>query len=47
MNDKTGEILFTSPDNEATIRSLLTNLEFFINADDEIDPLIKLAIIHY
>jgi len=47
MNDKTGEILYTPPDNESTIHSLLTNLEIFINEDDEIDPLIKLAIIHY
>ena len=47
MNDKTGEILYTPPDNETTIHSLLSNLEIFINEDDEIDPLIKLAIIHY
>lgn len=47
MNDKTGEILYTPPDNEATIRSLLANLEIFINEDDEIDSLVKLAIIHY
>lgn len=47
INDKTGKVLYTPPDNESIIRTLLTNLEFFINGDDEIDPLIKLAIIHY
>lgn len=47
MNDKTGEVLYTPPDNEETIRKLLHNLEEYINYDDDIDPLIKLAIIHY
>lgn len=47
VNDKTGKVLYTPPDNETTIRTLLANLEFFINGDDELDPLIKLAIIHY
>lgn len=47
INDKTGEVLYTPPDNEATIRNLLYNLENYINNDDDIDPLIKLAIVHY
>ena len=47
INDKTGEVLYTPPDNESTIRSLLKDLEDFINIDDDIDPLIKMAIIHY
>ena len=47
-NDKTGEIMYTPPDNETTIRNLLKNLEEFINSDnDEIDPLVKLAMAHY
>ena len=47
VSDKSGKVLYTPPDNETTIRKLLTNLEIFINANDDIDPLIQLAIIHY
>ena len=46
-NDKTGEIIYTPPEGENIIRDKLKNLENFIHADDDIDPLIKLAIIHY
>lgn len=41
------ETIYTPPIWENTIRNLLSNLENYINSDDEIDPLIKLAIIHY
>lgn len=47
MNEQTGQVIYTPPDNEKNIRDLLKNLEDYINIDDEIDPLIKLAIIHY
>lgn len=44
----TGEVVYTPPEGEKTIRDLLRNLEQFIHQDgDSIDPLIKLAIIHY
>lgn len=47
-NISTDEILFTPPDNEKTILHLLKNLENYINIDeDNIDPLIKMAVIHY
>ncbi len=46
-NQSTGEVIHTPPQNEATIRELLKNLEEYINSHDEIDPLIKMAIIHY
>lgn len=47
-NDRTGEVMYTPPENEKTIRDLLTNLETYINTDDDgVHPLIKLAIIHY
>lgn len=42
------ETVYTPPDNEADIIRLLSNLEQYINDNsDNIDPLIKLAIIHY
>lgn len=47
MNDKTGEVVYRPPGTETEIRELLSNLEKYINEDDEIDPLIKLAVIHY
>ncbi len=46
-NEATGEIVYTPPDNEQEILELLANLENYINSDDEIDPLVKLAAIHY
>ena len=47
-NDKTGEVMYTPPDNHTDILRLMKNLEDFLNNDDnEIDPLIKLAMLHY
>ena len=47
VNDRTGEVIYTPPSDEKIILSLLSNLERYINIDDEIDPLIKMAVIHY
>ena len=46
-NQATGEVIHTPPQEESTIRKLLDNLEQYINTNDEVDPLIKMAIIHY
>ncbi|MDR0899745.1 MAG: Fic family protein [Lactobacillaceae bacterium] len=48
-NAKTGEVVWTPPQNETEIRELLQNLEQYINDDDlqQIDPLLKLVFIHY
>ncbi|MFA6308838.1 MAG: Fic family protein [Clostridia bacterium] len=47
-NETTEEIVYTPPEGEQQILSLMSNLERYINEDsDNIDPLIKLAIIHY
>ena len=44
----TGKILYTPPEGEKIIRDKLRNLEEFIHNDkDDIDPLIKLALLHY
>ena len=40
-------IVYTPPEGEEIIREKLKNLEDFIHADDTIDPLVKMAIIHY
>ncbi|MBR6073414.1 MAG: Fic family protein [Bacilli bacterium] len=48
VNSKTGEVIYTPPQEEKEIRDYLKNLEDYINTkDDGIDPLIKMALIHY
>jgi Fic family protein len=46
-NAATGKTLYTPPEGEAVIRDKLKNLEEFIHAEDDLDPLIKLALVHY
>ncbi|MEQ8199113.1 MAG: Fic family protein, partial [Clostridiaceae bacterium] len=47
-NAITGEVIYTPPQSEQEVREYLSNLELYINDDnDDIDPLIKLAVIHY
>jgi len=47
-NESTGEVVYTSPSGEKEIMALMDNLEKYINDDyDSVDPLIKLAVIHY
>jgi len=49
LNDRTGQIVYTPPQDYDTIVSLMTNLEAFINDDTmmDVDPLVKMAIIHH
>lgn len=46
-NDRTGEIIYTPPVGEYILRDKLANWEHFIHSEDDIDPLIKMAIAHY
>jgi Fic family protein len=46
-NAATGEVVYTPPEGETVIRDLLKRLEDFIHSDDDLDPLVKLALIHY
>lgn len=47
-NSITGETIYTPPQSEQEIRGYLKNLEDFINNnEDNIDPLIKVCLIHY
>lgn len=45
-NARTGEIIYTPPEVDEVL-DYMKNLEEYINGVDSIDPLIKLAIIHY
>ena len=49
LNDKTGEVVYTPPQDHDTIFSLMNNLESFINDDTmmDADPLVKMAILHH
>ena len=47
-NSVTGKVIYTPPDQTDVIKSLLSNMEKFINLDeDEIPYLVKMAIQHY
>ncbi len=46
-NSYTGSVIYTSPDGQETIRNLLSNLDQFLHYNEDIDPLIKMAIAHY
>ena len=47
-NERTGETIYTPPQNHKEIVSLMSNLEQFINDDSmcDVDPLIKMAVMH-
>jgi len=47
LSNTNGEIIYTPPSGEETIRAKLANLEKFINEDESLDPLIKMALMHY
>ncbi len=47
LSNKQGEVIYTPPSGEQLIREKMANLETFINENDSIDPLIKMAISHY
>lgn len=46
-SSKTSQIIYTPPEGETILRDKLQALENFIHADSEIDPLIRMALIHY
>ncbi len=49
INDATGKIIYTPPQDHQQVMDLMTNLEEFINNKLEFkaDPLVKMAIIHH
>ena len=47
LSNPRGEVIYTPPSGEGVIREKLANLEKFINEDNGIDPLIKMALMHY
>ncbi len=47
LSNTKGEVIYTPPSGEQVIREKMANLETFINENDSIDPLIKMAVSHY
>lgn len=47
LSNSRGEVIYTPPVGENIIRDKLANLENFINREDTLDPLIKMALMHY
>lgn len=47
LSNTKGEVIYTPPSGEHVIREKMANLESFINENDAIDPLIKMAVSHY
>ena len=47
LSNTKGETIYTPPTGESIIREKLANLEKFINEPSKLDPLIKMALMHY
>ena len=47
LSNTKGEVIYTPPSGEDIIRDKLSNLEKFINQNGSLDPLIKMALMHY
>jgi Fic family protein len=47
LSNTNGDLIYTPPSGEHVIREKLSNFEKFINEDDSLDPLIKMALMHY
>ncbi len=47
VNDATGKVRYTPPEGERLICDLLANVEKFLNTQNGIDPLVRLALLHY
>jgi len=47
INSASNETIYTPPDGESLIREKLRNLETYIHEENDLHPLIKLAVLHY
>ncbi len=47
LSNTKGKVVYTPPSGEKIIRDKLSKWEKFINAESNIDPLIKMALMHY
>lgn len=47
LKNEAMEVIYTPPVGDTVIRDKLSNLEQFLHADDDLDPLVKMAVMHY
>lgn len=47
LRDQYLNVVYTPPEGESVVRDLLSNWEQFMHAEDDLDPLVKMAIAHY
>ncbi len=47
LQDGKGKVIYTPPEGEALLFAKLRNFEQFLHAEDGLDPLIKMAVLHY
>jgi len=47
LRNPRGEIIYTPPEGKTLIQDKLRNLEDYIHSEDDIDPLIKMAVVHH
>jgi Fic family protein len=47
VSDRTKATIYTPPEGERVIRDKLAALEQFLHTEDDIDPLVKMAVLHY
>jgi Fic family protein len=46
-NPATGATVYTPPEGEARLRRMMANWERFLHAEEELDPLVRMAVGHY
>lgn len=46
-NSHSGEVIYTPPEGQSHLRSLLANWETFLHAEDDLDPVVRMAVLHY
>jgi cell filamentation protein, protein adenylyltransferase len=46
-NSHTGQVIYTPPEGEARLRELLANWERFAHESPDLDPLVRMAVLHY
>jgi Fic family protein len=46
-NGATGQIIYTPPEGESRLRDKLKNWERFVHGDEDIDPVVRMAVSHY
>ncbi len=47
LKNQSGRVIYTPPEGEDVLRDKMTDWERFIHDDSDLDPLIKMAIVHY